>query len=194
MTLVPGAKLGPYEITSRAGAGGMGEVYKARDTRLNRTVAIKVLPPKLTTDPAAKQRFEREAHAVAALSHPHICPLFDVGHQDGTDFLVMEFLDGETLAARLARGKLPFDTTLQYGIQITDGVNGNKIVLGKQGIQVGSGGASEPFVLGGQFSANVTEFLKALNAHTHAVPGGTAAAITTPLILQVPLSARHKVE
>jgi eukaryotic-like serine/threonine-protein kinase len=83
--LSTGARLGPYEIVSRAGAGGMGEVYRARDTRLDRTVAIKVLPPDLTSDPAARQRFEREARAVAALSHPHFCPLFDVGQQDGTD-------------------------------------------------------------------------------------------------------------
>src|SRR5215203_5095574 len=120
MPFAPGSRLGPYQIVSRAGAGGMGEVWKARDIRLDRTVAIKVLPPDLTSDPAARQRFEREARAVAALSHAHICPLFDIGHQDGTDFLVMEFLDGETLAARLARGKLPLDQALQYGIQITD--------------------------------------------------------------------------
>ena len=99
MPLTAGATLGPYEILARAGAGGMGEVYKARDTRLNRTVAIKVLPAALTADPAARQRLDREARAVAALSHPHICPLFDIGHQDGTDFLVMEFLEGETLAS-----------------------------------------------------------------------------------------------
>ena len=122
MALEPGVRLGPYEIVSPAGAGGMGEVYRARDTRLNRTVALKVLPPDLTNDPAARQRFEREARAVAALSHPHICTLHDIGQQDGTDFLVMEFLDGETLAARLTRGKLPLDQTLQYGIQIADGL------------------------------------------------------------------------
>src|SRR5215203_6169894 len=120
MSLSPGARLGPYEIVSPAGAGGMGEVYRARDTRLDRTVALKVLPPDLTNDPAARQRFEREARAVAALSHPHICTLHDIGQQDGTDFLVMEYLDGETLAARLARGKLPLDQALQYGIQIAD--------------------------------------------------------------------------
>ena len=120
MVLNAGARLGPYEIVGRVGAGGMGEVWKARDTRLQRTVAIKVLPPDLTSDAAARQRFEREARAVAALSHPHICPLFDIGHQDGTDFLVMEYLDGETLAARLARGKLPLDQALQYSIQIAD--------------------------------------------------------------------------
>jgi eukaryotic-like serine/threonine-protein kinase len=120
MPLEPGARLGPYEIISPAGAGGMGEVWKARDTRLDRTVAIKVLPPDLTADPAARQRFEREARAVAALSHPHICTLHDIGQQDGTDYLVMEYLDGETLAQRLARGRLPVDQALQYGLQIAD--------------------------------------------------------------------------
>ena len=94
MALTPGARLGPYEIVSPAGAGGMGEVYRARDTRLDRTVALKVLPPDLTNDPAARQRFEREARAVAALSHPHICTLHDIGQQDGTDFLVMEYWTG----------------------------------------------------------------------------------------------------
>jgi eukaryotic-like serine/threonine-protein kinase len=120
MALEPGVRLGPYEIVGPAGAGGMGEVYKARDTRLQRTVAIKVLPPDRATDPAARERLEREAKAVAALSHPHICPLFDIGHQDGTDYLVMEYLEGETLAQRLTRGKLPPDQALQYGIQIAD--------------------------------------------------------------------------
>ena len=120
MALEPGARLGPYEIVSPAGAGGMGEVYRARDTRLDRTVALKVLPPDLTNDPAARQRFEREARAVAALSHPHICTLHDIGQQDGTDFLVMEYLDGETLAKRLTRGKLPLDQALHYSIQIAD--------------------------------------------------------------------------
>ena len=109
MSLAPGTRLGPYEIVSRAGAGGMGEVWRARDTRLDRTVAIKVLPPDLTNDPAARQRFEREARAVAALSRPHICTLHDIGHQDGTDFLVMEYLEGETLAERLARGRASAD-------------------------------------------------------------------------------------
>ncbi len=120
MPVTAGATLGPYEILARAGAGGMGEVYKARDTRLNRTVAIKVLPAALTADPDARQRLDREAKAVAALSHPHICSLFDIGHQDGTDFLVMEFLEGETLAERLTRGKLPLDEALRTGIQIAD--------------------------------------------------------------------------
>ena len=120
MALEPSARLGPYEIVSPAGAGGMGEVYLARDTRLDRSVAIKVLSPTLTSDPAARQRFEREARAVAALSHPHICTLHDIGQQDGTDFLVMEYLDGETLAQRLRRGKLPLEQALQYGTEIVD--------------------------------------------------------------------------
>ncbi len=105
MPLAPGTQLGPYEITAPLGAGGMGEVYRARDTRLERTVAIKVLPQHLADTPEARQRFEREARAVSALNHPHICTLHDVGSQDGTEFLVMEYLEGETLATRLRRGR-----------------------------------------------------------------------------------------
>src|SRR4026208_2190367 len=120
MAVEAGARFGPYEIVGPAGAGGMGEAYRARDTRLDRTVALKVLPPDLTSHSAARHRFEREARAVAALSHPHICTLHDIGQQDGTDFLVMEYLDGETLAARLARGKLPVDQALQHGIPLPD--------------------------------------------------------------------------
>ena len=116
MSLALGTTLGPYEIQAPLGAGGMGEVYKARDTRLDRTVAIKVLPEHVAADPDLKQRFEREAKTVAALSHPHICPVFDVGNQDGIDFLVMEYLDGETLAQRLDTGALPLDQALQIAI------------------------------------------------------------------------------
>src|SRR5580704_4013329 len=100
MSLSSGTKLGPYEIVAPIGAGGMGEVYRARDTRLDRTVAIKVLPAHLAESADAHQRFEREARAVSALNHPNICTLFDVGSQGGTEFLVMEYLEGETLAAR----------------------------------------------------------------------------------------------
>ena len=110
MALAPGVRLGPYEIVSALGAGGMGEVYKARDTRLDRTVAIKVLPEHVASDPALKQRFEREAKAISSLNHPHICTLQDVGSQDGIDFLVMEHLEGETLAQRLTKGALPVVT------------------------------------------------------------------------------------
>jgi serine/threonine protein kinase len=120
MPLGPGTRLGPYEILSALGAGGMGEVYKARDTRLDRTVAIKVLPAQFAADPEFRERFEREAKAISQLTHPHICTLYDVGSQDGTDFLVMEYLEGETLADRLAKGALSLEQALQVGIQIAD--------------------------------------------------------------------------
>src|SRR6187397_2372282 len=107
--LAAGTRLGPYEILSPLGAGGMGEVYKATDTRLNRTVAIKVLPEHFAENAEMKQRFDREAQAIAALNHPHICTLYDVGRQDTTHFLVMEYLEGESLAQRLSRGPLPVE-------------------------------------------------------------------------------------
>ncbi len=116
----PGAKLGPYEIVAAIGAGGMGEVYRARDTRLDRTVAIKILPAGVAATPEARQRFEREARAISALNHPNICTLYDVGQQDGTDFLVMEFLEGESLAQRLVRGALPLDQVFRYGREIAE--------------------------------------------------------------------------
>jgi eukaryotic-like serine/threonine-protein kinase len=118
--LSAGTKLGPYEILSPLGAGGMGEVYRARDTRLERSVAIKVLPADMTSDPSLRQRLEREAKAVSKLSHPHICTLYDIGHQDGLDFLVMELVDGETLEQRLVKGPLPPEQTLRYAAQIAD--------------------------------------------------------------------------
>jgi serine/threonine protein kinase len=125
MPLLPGTRLGPYEIAARIGVGGMGEVYDARDARLDRTVAIKVLPEHVGADPELKQRFEREARTLAALSHLHICPVFDVGSQGpstgsgpAVDYLVMEHLEGETLAQRLAKGALPLDQALQVAIQI----------------------------------------------------------------------------
>jgi Tol biopolymer transport system component len=118
MTLQAGSRLGPYEILSPLGAGGMGEVYRAKDTRLDRTVAIKVLPLDVAKDPERRQRFEREARAVSSLSHPNICALYDIGQQDGVDYLVMEHLEGQTLAERLERGPLPSDQVLRTGIQI----------------------------------------------------------------------------
>jgi serine/threonine protein kinase len=122
MTLTCGTKLGPYEVVSPLGAGGMGEVYRAIDTRLDRTVAIKILPAHLSSNPEAKQRFEREARAISSLNHPNICTLHDVGHQDGVDYLVMEFLEGETLADRLVKGPLPPEQVLKYGIEICEGL------------------------------------------------------------------------
>src|SRR5437867_5451261 len=118
MPLAAGSQLGPYEILSAIGAGGMGEVYRARDSRLDRTVAIKVLAPNLSGNAEYRHRFEREARTVAALSHPHICPVYDIGAQDGLDYLVMEYLEGESLAARIAKGPLAIEEALRYGIQI----------------------------------------------------------------------------
>ena len=123
MALTAGTRLGPYEILSPIGKGGMGEVYKAKDTRLDRTVAIKVLPEHLAESPERKARFEREAKAISQLNHPHICTLHDVGEQDGIDYLVMEYIEGETLAEMLKKGPLPLDKALEYGIQIADGLD-----------------------------------------------------------------------
>ena len=123
MPLVLGTKLGPYEIVGPLGAGGMGEVYRARDTRLERMVAIKILPAHLSNDSVRKQRFEREAKTISSLNHPHICVLHDVGHQDGIDYLVMECVEGETLAKRLEKGPLPVDQVLKLGAQIADALD-----------------------------------------------------------------------
>jgi len=122
MALASGARLGPYEIQSPLGAGGMGEVYRARDTRLDRTVAVKILPAHLSSNPEAKQRFEREARAISSLNHPNICTLYDVGHEDGIDYLVMEFLEGQTLADRLVKGPMPLEQMLKCGIEICEGL------------------------------------------------------------------------
>jgi len=120
MPLLSGAKLGPYEIVSALGAGGMGEVYRAKDTRLDRTVAVKILPEHLAQNTEAKQRFEREARSISSLNHPNICALYDVGKQDDTSYLVMEFVQGETLETRLLKGPVPLKQALEYGIQICD--------------------------------------------------------------------------
>jgi eukaryotic-like serine/threonine-protein kinase len=123
MTLQPGTRLGAYEIQALAGSGGMGEVYRARDTRLDRIVAIKVLQGHLAVSPETRQRFDREARIVSSLNHPNICTLYDVGHQDGMDYLVMEYLEGESLADRLARGALPLPELLQIAVQVADALD-----------------------------------------------------------------------
>ena len=120
MPLSPGICLGPYEILAPAGAGGMGEVYRARDTRLDRTVAVKVLAEHLASNAEFRQRFEREARAASSLNHPHICTLHDIGQHQGMDFLVMEYLEGETLSARLQHGPLPHEQAMRYAIEIAD--------------------------------------------------------------------------
>src|ERR1700678_1733609 len=130
MSLASGTKLGPYEIQSPLGEGGMGEVYRARDTRLDRTVAIKILASHLSSSPELKQRMEREARTISSLNHPHICQLYDIGSQDGTDYLVMEFLEGETLAARLSKGAVPMSEILKIGIAVADAL----AVANRQGI------------------------------------------------------------
>src|SRR5713226_68223 len=122
MPLSAGDKLGPYEILSPLGEGGMGEVWKARDTRLDRTVAIKILSARMDSA-GARERFEREARAVSSLNHPHICQLYDVGSQDGVEYLVMEYLEGETLSDRLAKSPLPLEQTLRYGIEMADALD-----------------------------------------------------------------------
>ena len=151
MSLAPGVRLGPYEVLSAIGAGGMGEVYRARDTRLERTVAIKVLPEAFASDPQFRERFDREARAISSLNHPHICTLYDVGREQDTDFLVMEYLEGETLAARLERDGLRPDEALQMAIQVADALAaahragivhrdlkpGNIFLVGKRGSSTG---------------------------------------------------------
>ncbi|MEA2329107.1 MAG: eukaryotic-like serine/threonine-protein kinase, partial [Thermoanaerobaculia bacterium] len=118
MSLEKGKMLGPYEVDILLGAGGMGEVYRARDTRLGRTVAIKVLLSGLTASSERRARFEREARAISALSNPHICALYDIGRADDVEYLVMEYIEGETLADRIARGRLPLSQVLRYGAEI----------------------------------------------------------------------------
>jgi serine/threonine protein kinase len=124
MALKVGTRLGPYEIVSPLGAGGMGEVYRARDTRLDRTVAVKVLNSALASSPELKARFEREARAISQLNHPNVCTLHDVGHEDGTDYLVMEYLEGESLAEQLRnKGSVPLHELVKIGCEIADALD-----------------------------------------------------------------------
>ena len=123
MTVAEGSRLGPYEILGPLGAGGMGEVYRARDPRLDRDVAVKVPPEQPSSNPDFKQRFEREAKAISSLNHPHICALYDVGSQDGVEYLVMELMEGETLAERLKRGALPAEQVRRYGMEIAEALD-----------------------------------------------------------------------
>src|SRR5438270_7217951 len=161
MQLRAGARLGPYEITAPIGAGGMGEVYRARDTRLDRSVAIKVLSSALVATPESKARFEREARAISQLNHPQICTLHDIGHHEGTDFLVMEFLEGETLAERLRKGPMALPQLLKAAGEIASALErahrsgivhrdlkpGN-IMLTKSGAKLLDFGLAKPAVMG----------------------------------------------
>jgi Tol biopolymer transport system component len=172
MALSSGTMLGPYEIQSPLGAGGMGEVYRARDTRLDRTVAVKILPSHLSANPEARQRFDREARAISSLSHPNVCHLYDVGIHDGTSYLVMEYLEGETLADRLSKGPLPLDQLLTYGIEICEGLEtahktgvvhrdlkpGN-IMLTKSGAKLMDFGLAKPTLAASPPSSGLTQTL-----------------------------------
>jgi eukaryotic-like serine/threonine-protein kinase len=182
MALTSGTKLGPYEIQSPLGAGGMGEVYRARDTRLDRTVAIKVLPQHLSSNTDLKQRFEREARAISSLNHPHICTLHDIGHQDGVDFLVMEYLEGETLAHRLRKGPLPLKEALKIGIEICEALDKAhragivhqdlkpaNIMLTRNGAKLMDFGLAEA-VASGLGSASSTPLLSAAQTMSEASP------------------------
>jgi eukaryotic-like serine/threonine-protein kinase len=187
MALTAGTKLGPYEIQSPLGAGGMGEVYRAHDSRLGRDVAIKVLPAQLQADPDLKARFEREARAISSLQHAHICTLFDVGHQNGIDYLVMEYLEGETLAARLLKGPLPFDQVLTIAIQTADALErahrhgiihrdlkpGN-IMLTKSGAKLMDFGLAKGKAAGATFGG-------AVGVLTPSTPTMNVAQMTSPL-------------
>src|SRR5260370_2993463 len=160
MALNSGTRLGPFEIVTVLGAGGMGEVYRAKDTRLGRDVAIKILPSSISADPIAKQRFEREAKTISGLNHPNICVLHDVGSQDGVDYLVMECLEGQTLAARLKKGPLPFSEVLKISIEISNALASahhlglvhrdlkpSNIMLTKAGAKLMDFGLAKPCVL-----------------------------------------------
>jgi Tol biopolymer transport system component len=166
MSLSAGQCLGPYEILAPIGAGGMGEVYRARDTRLDRTVAIKILPSQFSENAELRRRFEREARAVSSLSHPHICSLYDVGQYEGTDYLVMEFLEGETLAARLKKGPLPMEDLLRHATAIASALDAahqkglvhrdlkpSNIMLTDSGAKLLDFGLAKSLALGGETAA-----------------------------------------
>src|SRR5215471_8880314 len=172
MPLASATKLGPYEIQSPLGSGGMGEVYRATDTRLDRTVAIKVLASHLSSSPELKQRMEREARAISALKHPYICRLYDIGSQDGTDYLVMEWLEGESLAHRIQKGHLSLKEALKCGIEIAEALeqahkNGivhrdlkpGNVVLTKSGAKLLDFGLAKPSlaVIGAAATSNAGE-------------------------------------
>ena len=192
MPLTSGTKLGPYEIQSPLGAGGMGEVYRARDTRLDRTVAVKILPTHLSDSPEFRQRFEREARAISSLNHSHICQLYDVGSHDGTDFLVMEFLDGETLAERLKKGALPLPELLKVGLDVAGALEiahragivhrdlkpGN-IMLTKGGAKLMDFGLAKPAALcaPGSASAPLLSAARTISGPTPVSPLTTAGSI-----------------
>jgi len=201
MGLTSGTKLGPYEIQAPLGAGGMGEVYRARDTRLDRTVAVKILPAHLSENPEFRQRFEREARAVSSLNHPHICQLFDIGQQQGTDFLVMEFLDGETLADRLRRGPVPLAELLKIGMDVAQALavahragmahrdlKPGNIMLTKTGAKLMDFGLAKPIALGaaGSGSAPLLSAARTMSGASPVSPLTTAGTIVGTIQYMAP--------
>jgi serine/threonine protein kinase len=180
MALVPGTKLGPYEIQSPLGAGGMGEVYRGRDTRLDRTVAVKVLTSNLSDNPELKQRFEREAKAISSLNHPNICTLHDIGSQDGVDFLVMEHLEGETLAQRMRKGPLPVDLVVKVGYEIADALDkAHRADIVHRDLKPGN-------VMLTKQGAKLLDFGLAKPLHTLAVDSGSAPLLSAALTMSSP--------
>src|SRR6202040_153620 len=190
MALTPGRKLGPYEILSPLGAGGMGEVYRARDTRLGRDVAIKVLPNHLSSNPDLKQRFEREARAISSLNHPRICTLHDVGHQDGVDFLVMECLEGESLADLMKKGPLALKESLRIGIEVCEALEAaqragivhrdlkpGNIMLTKNGAKLMDFGLAKPATISGAGNAPLLSAAQTISGPSPISPLTTAGAI-----------------
>src|SRR5215472_15236421 len=193
MELARGSRLGPYEVIEAIGAGGMGEVYRARDTRLDRCVALKILPAHFSCSPELRSRFEREARTLSSVSHPHICHLYDVGSQCGTDFLVMELLEGETLATRISKGTLTSTEVLKIGMEIADALASahrlglvhrdlkpSNIMLTKAGAKLMDFGLAKPAVnpvsnSGGSASAISGETLTTM--HSPGSPITTAGAI-----------------
>ena len=183
MPLTSGTKLGPYEIQSPLGAGGMGEVYRARDVRLDRSVAVKVLASHLSSSPELKQRMEREARAISSLNHPHICQLYDIGSQDGIDYLVMEFLEGETLAERLRKGALPLSEILKIGMAVAEALavahrhgivhrdlKPGNVMLTKSGAKLMDFGLAKSAAAGAPGEASSAPLLSAARTMSHASP------------------------
>ena len=180
MRLSPGTRLGPYEVSTPLGAGGMGEVYRAKDTRLGREVAIKVLPEHLTGNPDVRTRFEREAKTISSLSHPHICTLHDVGRENDIEYLVMELVDGETLAARIARGPIPFHEILKLATQIADALDrAHRAGIVHRDFKPGN-------VMVTKSGAKLMDFGLARSAMQGSVPGTSSTGVTIAQLTQTP--------
>ena len=207
MALTSGTKLGPYEILSPLGAGGMGEVYRALDIRLERSVAIKVLPANLSSDPGLRQRLEREAKAVSALNHPHICTLHDIGSQDGVDFLVMELLEGETLADRLRRGPLPLEQIAKVGSEIADGLDAahragivhrdlkpSNIMLAKSGAKLMDFGLAKPAATSAAAGVSSAPMLSAALTMTSPSPQGSPLTTAGSIVGTIQYMSPEQIE